>query len=187
MGVHHIPADMETLPSPPTCLSPPVTPHQTCFVTTPPKALLQGCVISSSQTSTNVHPKVIDKSLPPLNVLPTWNRPSLAKQNRTIPSNRKVTVQLVGTIENVSRFTQTTPPSRHSSSLFSIENGPKAPLSPKNQQEYDSLIRQTFEKKLVFVQSSYEAVLKGLHDELDRLKQENKGMSTLESFKSLFN
>ena len=151
-------------------------------------------LISGHSPSSSVSPpispiKLYSQSttgLPPLKNLPVWNRTGLEK-NRFIRSITKDS-QEIGKTEFVvspltSKSTQTSPPGTAFASVERyISND-----SRKDKFRVDDNSARVADKKLYFVQAEHEGVLKKLHVELDRLKNQNRGIQLLSmlSFETL--
>ncbi len=121
------------------------------------------------------HPS--NNSLPPLKNLPVWNRPGLEK-NRFIRSITKDSPELekAELLWNhlTSRSTQTSPPSTAVNNFNGLNlAGNKQDVFNDGKAENSSV---TLEKRLFFVQSEHEIVLKRLHSEIEKLKNEKKGI-----------
>lgn len=110
--------------------------------------------------------------LPPLQNLPSWSRSSLErrKQPRPIVRDPQQTINpLEGLEDNEHETTE------YKKSL-SPPNEPRIVSAPSRSGEKD--LRQKvseMEKSLDFVQHEHAQVLRNLHDEIERLKAENKG------------
>ncbi|XP_065054638.1 coiled-coil domain-containing protein 74A-like isoform X2 [Rhopilema esculentum] len=115
--------------------------------------------------------------LPPLKNLPVWNRTGLEK-NRFIRSITKDS-QEIGKTEFVvspltSKGTQTSPPGTAFARLERYSNNND---SGKDKFRVDDNSAMVADKKLYFVQAEHEGVLKKLHVELDRLKNQNRDLT----------
>ena len=116
--------------------------------------------------------------LPPLKNLPVWNRPGLEK-NRFIRSITKDS-QERGRAELLlshlsSKGTQTSPPGTAvTANNFRLSGHPSDLTNDTEISHHRPSV--TANKRLYFVQSEHEHVLDRLHEEIDKLKTENKGI-----------
>ena len=117
--------------------------------------------------------------LPPLTNLPSWSRSSLER--------RKVQRSITKDPEFASIANQvgTPAPSRKDSGLIKLPDSAKstgrivsAPLSPQEKTRFRR--EAQLQKSLSFLQEQHQETLSKLHEEIEKLKSENKGSELLD-------
>ena len=120
--------------------------------------------------------------LPPLKSLPSWHRTKFGgvrKPVETIISKnikrRNPSSLIKKTSEQSEQFTQTSPLSSRQSSTSSIGSGCSLKVSTPSGKRKGGL-KNLYEKKIIFLQSTQSEILADLHQEVEQLKFENKGI-----------
>lgn len=129
--------------------------------------------------------------LPPLKTLPTWNRNKFKDGNLLRPvqqnKNSNLKVELIGHIEHSENCTQTsplaplslTPPVDVLPNILSNVDSHKVLQGNKQCTESCSTsnkLKQSFDKKIVFLETIHKEVLSSLHKELEMVKRQNKAL-----------
>jgi len=118
--------------------------------------------------------------LPPLKSLPSWNRSKFGVR-RPVESviaksvnKRNPTANLIkNTSEQAEQFTQTSPLSSRQSSSSSIGSRRSLKVSTPIAKRKAGL-KTSYEKKIIFLQSTHSEILTDLHREVEKVKAENK-------------
>jgi len=98
--------------------------------------------------------------------MPTWNRNKFkdGKLLRPVPKNKNIKVKLIGQIGHIENCTQTSIPTKSSASCS------------RKSANSSGREKQSFDKKIVFLQTSHNEVLSKLHQELEKVKIQNKAL-----------
>lgn len=128
--------------------------------------------------------------LPPIKSLPSWHRTKFGLRKTVEPANTQIARKrnpssgFTNKSALSEQFTQTSPlSSRQSSTLSSgsassskssIKPSSSSSSSPSTKKKQGNL-KNLYDKKIVFLQSTHSEVLAGLHKELEQLQFANKG------------
>lgn len=136
--------------------------------------LKHGAIYLTMQAQT-IHkgPPAQPSVLPPLQNLPSWSRSSLERRRQPRPIVRDQ--QSIDPSDEAGDDKDIGGMVEHQKNVLSL-NEPRIVSAPSRTGEKDLRQKVTeMEKSLDFVQNEHAQVLKNLHEEIERLKAENKG------------